>query len=75
MSTRTSSSAEVIGILGLFVGILFVGLKSSGYVDWSLWLVTLPFWVAIMPSVSTAAIVFIYAKIVWLLDKRWELKK
>lgn len=75
MKSITSRGYEVIGIIGLFVGIAFVGLKSYGYVDWSLWFVTLPFWVAIIPGVLTAAIVFIYAKIVWLLDKRWELKK
>jgi len=30
----------VIGLLG----VLFVGLKLTGYIDWSWWLVTLPFW-------------------------------
>lgn len=24
---------------------MFIGLKLTGYIDWSWWLVTLPFWV------------------------------
>jgi uncharacterized membrane protein YdbT with pleckstrin-like domain len=32
-----------IGIFGL-LGVLFVGLKLTGHIDWSWWLVTLPFW-------------------------------
>lgn len=38
-----SSSSGGIGVLGL-LGVLFVGLKLTGYIDWSWWLVTLPFW-------------------------------
>lgn len=45
MST-SSSSGNGIGVLGL-LGILFVGLKLTGYIDWSWWFVTLPFWVGI----------------------------
>lgn len=41
MSSRTNS--EGIGLLGAF-GLMFVGLKLTGYIDWSWWLVTLPFW-------------------------------
>ena len=26
------------------LGLMFVGLKLTGYIDWSWWLVTLPFW-------------------------------
>ena len=32
-----------IGVFGL-LGVLFVGLKLCGVIDWSWWLVTLPFW-------------------------------
>ena len=32
-----------IGVLGM-LGILFVGLKLTGYIDWSWWWVTAPFW-------------------------------
>jgi hypothetical protein len=26
------------------LGVLFIGLKLTGYIDWSWWWVTLPFW-------------------------------
>lgn len=32
-----------IGVLGL-LGVLFVGLKLTGHIDWSWWWVTAPFW-------------------------------
>lgn len=32
-----------IGLLGA-LGLMFVGLKLTGYIDWSWWWVTLPFW-------------------------------
>ena len=35
-----------MGLLGL-LGILFVGLKLTGYIDWSWWYVTMPFWGAL----------------------------
>jgi hypothetical protein len=32
-----------VGIIGL-LGIVFVTLKLTEYINWSWWLVTLPFW-------------------------------
>jgi len=32
-----------IGFLGL-LAVLFIGLKITGYISWSWWLVTLPIW-------------------------------
>lgn len=43
MSNNSSSSSSGIGVFGL-LGVLFVGLKLTGYIDWSWWWVTLPFW-------------------------------
>lgn len=40
MKTAKNSGLNVIGLLG----VLFVGLKLTGYIDWSWWWVTLPFW-------------------------------
>jgi hypothetical protein len=42
---KVSSSAQSggVSVLGLF-GVLFVGLKLTGYIDWSWWYVTMPFW-------------------------------
>jgi len=37
-----------LGSLPVFLlGVLFVGLKLTGYIDWSWWWVTLPFWIGL----------------------------
>lgn len=41
-SSSTASNSG-IGVLGL-LGIVFVVLKLLGVINWSWWLVTLPFW-------------------------------
>lgn len=43
MSNSSSSSSSGIGVLGL-LGVVFVTLKLTDVIDWSWWLVTLPFW-------------------------------
>jgi len=43
MSKSSSSSSSGIGTLGL-LGICFVVLKLTGYITWSWWYVTAPFW-------------------------------
>jgi hypothetical protein len=44
MSKKTSTiRVQGIGTLGL-LGVLFVGLKLTGHVDWSWFWVTMPFW-------------------------------
>lgn len=42
MSDNNNSSGG-IGVLGL-LGIVFITLKLTGYISWSWWWVTLPFW-------------------------------
>lgn len=42
MSEKSSSSGG-IGFFGL-LGILFIALKLTGYIDWSWWWVTAPLW-------------------------------
>jgi hypothetical protein len=37
------SSSSGVGVIGL-LGVSFVVLKLSGIIDWSWWLVTIPFW-------------------------------
>lgn len=39
-----TTSIGGIGTLGL-LGILFIGLKLTGHIDWSWWWVTSPFWI------------------------------
>ena len=43
MSSSSSSSSGGIGVVGL-LGIVFVTLKLLGYITWSWWWVTAPFW-------------------------------
>ena len=42
-SSSSSSSSSGIGVLGL-LGVAFVVLKLTGFINWSWWWVTLPFW-------------------------------
>lgn len=41
MSNRTNTQNGGIGFFGL-LGILFIGLKLTGFITWSWWLVLLP---------------------------------
>ena len=43
MSEKTSTSNGGVGVFGL-LGVVFVTLKLLGYINWSWWWVTLPFW-------------------------------
>jgi len=45
-----------IGVLGL-LGVLFVGLKLTGIINWSWWYVTLPFWGGLALALAIIAIV------------------
>ena len=40
MSDSNSGGTSILGLLG----VLFVGLKLGGVINWSWWYVTLPFW-------------------------------
>ncbi len=43
MSKSSSTSTSGIGVLGL-LGVAFVILKLTNFIDWSWWYVTMPFW-------------------------------
>lgn len=43
MSKSSSSGSSGIGVLGL-LGVVFVVLKLTGFIKWSWWWVTVPFW-------------------------------
>ncbi len=55
------SSGSSIGLVGA-LGLLFVGLKLGGAIDWSWWYVTLPFWggaaLAVLIVVVAALLMF-----------------
>jgi hypothetical protein len=61
MSNTTTTSSGGIGIFGL-LGVLFVGLKLGGVIDWSWWYVTLPFWggFALIAGVFIFALLFTF---------------
>lgn len=40
---KTVYAQNCVGVFGL-LGVLFVGLKLCDVINWSWWLVTLPFW-------------------------------
>jgi len=48
------------GVLGL-LGVAFVILKLMGYIDWSWWWVTLPFWVGLAIFLVIFIVVFLFA--------------
>ena len=50
-----------IGVVGM-LGILFVGLKLTHYIDWSWWWVTLPFWGGI--AVVICVVIFLFGVVV-----------
>jgi hypothetical protein len=39
------------------LGVLFVGLKLTGYIEWSWWLVTMPFWGGALLAVALAFVI------------------
>lgn len=51
---RVESNSPGIGVVGL-LGVLFVGLKLGGIINWSWWLVTLPFWGVLVLVVAVIA--------------------
>lgn len=66
-NSNSSSSTGGIGVIGL-LGVVFVTLKLTGYIDWSWWWVTLPFW-------GFAALFLIIAFIciiLWLVSKEMK---
>lgn len=61
MSAPTETSSSGIGLFGL-LGVLFIGLKLTGYITWSWWLVLLPLYGGLAVSlVVVLAIVLLAA--------------
>ena len=58
MSEKTSSTGG-IGFFDL-LGIVFITLKLTGFIDWSWWLVTAPLW----GGVAVAALALVIAMLV-----------
>ncbi len=69
--SKTNSSSNGVGVLGL-LGVVFVTLKLTGYIDWSWWWVTMPFWGGIVLVVVLVVLVLLF--MLWK-DKTSKLKK
>lgn len=65
MSEKNSSSGG-IGVLGL-LGVAFVVLKLTGFIDWSWWWVTLPFWggIALLAGFGVVALLIAAISAAW----------
>ena len=59
MSEKSSSSGG-IGFFGL-LGILFIALKLTGYIDWSWWWVTAPLWSGLVVIFAVLLVALIIA--------------
>lgn len=57
MSDKKTASSGGIGVLGL-LGVAFVVLKLTGYITWSWWYVTLPFWGGFVLAISILLVLF-----------------
>ncbi len=54
-----NSSSDGIGVLGL-LGVAFVVLKLTKFIDWSWWYVTLPFWGGLVLVLLVLGIYLLY---------------
>ncbi len=64
----SSSSSTGIGVFGL-LGVVFVTLKLTGYIDWSWWWVTAPFWGGLALVAAIFAAIGIIALVVVTFDR------
>lgn len=55
--SESNGKSGGIGVLGL-LGVLFVGLKLTGYIGWGWWLVLLPFYVPIVLYIVVVLVIF-----------------
>lgn len=58
MNSNTQQASEGIGCFTV-LGLIFVTLKLTGNIDWSWWLVTLPFWLAPVALLTVALAMFV----------------
>ncbi len=65
-SSGSGSSGRGIGFVGLLT-ILFIGLKLTGCINWSWWLVLSPIWIVAILTVALLSIAgaLLYGASVW----------
>ena len=57
MSNKVSNNSTSIATI---LGVVFVVLKLTNYIDWSWWYVTLPFWIGFVVAFVIGVIYIIY---------------
>lgn len=62
MSSNSSSSSGGIGFTGLLT-ILFIGLKLTGFINWSWWWVLSPIWISILLTLLIIGGILLFAVI------------
>jgi hypothetical protein len=60
---NSSSSSSGIGFFGL-LGVLFIALKLTGYINWSWWYVTMPLWGGAVFIISVLLLIALIATII-----------
>ncbi len=60
----SSSSSSGVGFFALLT-VMFVGLKLTGYIDWSWWWVTVPTWGPLALGLIICAVFLLLALLVW----------
>jgi ABC-type antimicrobial peptide transport system permease subunit len=63
--TTTNFSGLIMGLLG----IVFVTLKLTGFIDWSWWYVTMPFWLGAAIGVAILIVAAIIAGVISIYHK------
>lgn len=58
MSDKSSSSEVSVGLTSLLT-LLFIGLKLTGYINWSWWWVLAPIWITVAIALIAMAVCLI----------------
>jgi membrane protein YdbS with pleckstrin-like domain len=67
---NTDLYSKILRIILEILTIIFVVLKLTGYIDWSWWLVTLPFWGSAALGLFILLILFIYTFFEKILERK-----
>lgn len=69
MSEKSVSYNGGVGVAGL-LGVVFVTLKLTGFIDWSWWWVTAPFWGGLAIVLVIVLCLLIAGVVAWALDRK-----